>query len=131
QMVGFAVISFKENGWGGLISQGLGTSMLQIGNIARKPIVWLAPTLASAILGPISTCILHMKNNAAGAGMGTSGLVGPIGCWDTMSATTDHALLIAEIVGIYFVAPALLSLLIHLVMRRLGWVKDGDLKLQR
>lgn len=131
QMVGFAVISFKENGWGGLISQGLGTSMLQIGNIARKPIVWLAPTLASAILGPISTCILHMKNNAAGAGMGTSGLVGPIGCWDTMSATTDHALLIAEIVGMYFVAPALLSLLIHLVMRRLGWVKDGDLKLQR
>ncbi|MBO7313204.1 MAG: PTS sugar transporter subunit IIC, partial [Alistipes sp.] len=92
QMVGFAVISFKENGWGGLISQGLGTSMLQIGNIARKPIVWLAPTLASAILGPISTCILHMKNNAAGAGMGTSGLVGPIGCWDTMSVTTDHAL---------------------------------------
>lgn len=131
QMVGFAVISFKENGWGGLISQGLGTSMLQIGNIARKPIVWLAPTLASAILGPISTCILHMKNNAAGAGMGTSGLVGPIGCWDTMSATTDHALLIAEIVGMYFVAPALLSLLIHFVMRRLGWVKDGDLKLQR
>ena len=131
QMVGFAVISFKENGWGGLISQGLGTSMLQIGNIARKPIVWLAPTLASAILGPISTCILHMKNNAAGAGMGTSGLVGPIGCWDTMSATTDHALLIAEIVGMYFIAPALLSLLIHFVMRRLGWVKDGDLKLQR
>ena len=131
QMVGFAVISFKENGWGGLISQGLGTSMLQIGNIARKPIVWLAPTLASAILGPISTCILHMKNNAAGAGMGTSGLVGPIGCWDTMSVTTDHALLIAELVGMYFVAPALLSLLIHFVMRRLGWVKDGDLKLQR
>ncbi len=131
QMVGFAVISFKENGWGGLISQGLGTSMLQIGNIARKPIVWLAPTLASAILGPISTCILHMKNNAAGAGMGTSGLVGPIGCWDTMSATTDHTLLIAEIVGMYFIAPALLSLLIHFVMRRLGWVKDGDLKLQR
>lgn len=131
QMVGFAVISFKENGWGGLISQGLGTSMLQIGNIARKPIVWLAPTLASAILGPISTCVLKMENSAAGAGMGTSGLVGPIGCWDTMSATTDHALLIAEIVGMYFIAPALLSLLIHIVMKRLGWVKDGDLKLQR
>ena len=131
QMVGFAVISFRENGWGGLISQGLGTSMLQIGNIARKPIVWLAPTLASAILGPISTCILGMKNNAAGAGMGTSGLVGPIGCWDTMSSTTDHALLIAEIVGMYFIAPAILSLIIHLIMKRIGWVKDGDLKLQR
>ena len=131
QMVGFAVISFKENRWGGLISQGLGTSMLQIGNIARKPIVWLAPTLASAILGPISTCVLKMENSAAGAGMGTSGLVGPIGCWDTMSSTTDHALLIAEIVGMYFVAPALLSLLIHWGMKRLGWIKDGDLKLQR
>jgi uncharacterized membrane protein len=131
QMVGFAVISFKENRWGGLISQGLGTSMLQIGNIARKPIVWLAPTLASAILGPVSTCLLKMENSAAGAGMGTSGLVGPIGCWDTMSSTTSHALLIAEIVGMYFVAPALLSLLIHWGMKRLGWVKDGDLKLQR
>jgi uncharacterized membrane protein len=130
-MVGFAVISFRENGFGGLISQGLGTSMLQIGNIARKPIVWLAPTLAAAILGPISTCILGMTNNAAGAGMGTSGLVGPIGCWATMSATTDHTLLLAEIVGMYFVAPAILSLLIHFVMRRLGWVKEGDLKLQR
>lgn len=131
QMVGFAVISFKENGFGGLISQGLGTSMLQIGNIARKPIIWLAPTLASAILGPISTCLLGMENNAAGAGMGTSGLVGPIGCWDTMSATTDHALLIAEIVGMYFIAPALLSLTIHLVMKHLGWVVEGDMKLQR
>lgn len=131
QMVGFAVISFKENGFGGLISQGLGTSMLQIGNIARKPIIWLAPTLASAILGPISTCLLRMENNAAGAGMGTSGLVGPIGCWDTMSATTDHALLIAEIVGMYFIAPALLSLTIHLVMKHLGWVVEGDMRLQR
>ena len=131
QMVGFAVISFRENGFGGLISQGLGTSMLQIGNIARKPIVWLAPTLAAAILGPISTCILGMTNNAAGAGMGTSGLVGPIGCWATMSPTTDHTLLLAEIVGMYFVAPAILSLIIHLAMKRLGWVKEGDLKLQR
>jgi uncharacterized membrane protein len=72
-----------------------------------------------------------MENSAAGAGMGTSGLVGPIGCWDTMSATTDHALLIAEIVGIYFIAPAILSLAIHWCMKRLGWGKDGDLKLQR
>ena len=131
QMVGFAVISYKENGFGGFVSQGLGTSMLQIGNIVRKPIVWLAPTLSSAILGPISTCILRMTNNAAGAGMGTSGLVGPIGCWDTMSPTTDHILLLAEIVGMYFIAPAILSLIIHFAMKRAGWVKEGDLKLQR
>lgn len=131
QMIGFAVISFKDNGLGGLISQGLGTSMLQIGNIARKPIIWLAPTLASAILGPISTMWLKMTNNAAGAGMGTAGLVGPLGCWDTMSATTDHTLLLAEIIGLYFIAPALLSLLLHLIMKRLGWVKAGDMKLQR
>lgn len=131
QMIGFAIISFKDNGVGGLISQGLGTSMLQIGNIARKPIIWLAPTLASAILGPISTMWLKMTNNAAGAGMGTAGLVGPLGCWDTMSATTDHTLLLAEIIGLYFIAPALLSLLFHLIMKRLGWVKAGDMKLQR
>ena len=131
QMIGFAVISFKDNGLGGLISQGLGTSMLQIGNIARKPIIWLATTLASAVLGPVSTMWLKMTNNAAGAGMGTSGLVGPLGCWDTMSATTDHTLLLVEIIGLYFVAPAILSLMFHFIMKRLGWVKDGDMKLQR
>lgn len=131
QMIGFAVISFKDNGVGGLISQGLGTSMLQIGNIARKPIIWLAPTLASAVLGPVSTMWLKMTNNAAGAGMGTAGLVGPLGCWDTMSATTDHTVLLAEIIGLYFVAPAVLSLLFHIIMKRLGWVKAGDMKLQR
>lgn len=129
QMIGFAVISFKDNGIGGLISQGLGTSMLQIGNIARKPIIWLAPTLTSAILGPVSTMWLKMTNNAAGAGMGTAGLVGPLGCWDTMAPTTDHSLLLAEIIGLYFVAPALLSLTFHYIMKRLGWVKDGDMKL--
>ena len=131
QMIGFAVISYKDNGFGGLLSQGLGTSMLQVGNIARKPIIWLAPTLTAAILGPVSTVWLKMTNNAAGAGMGTSGLVGPIGCWDTMQATTDHLTLIVEIVGLYFIAPALLSLLFHYAMKRLGWVKDGDMALQR
>ncbi len=130
QMIGFAVISYKDNGMGGLISQGLGTSMLQIGNIARKPIIWLAPTLTSAILGPVSTMWLKMTNNAAGAGMGTAGLVGPLGCWDTMAATTDHSILLAEIIGLYFIAPAVLSLFFHLIMKRLGWVKDGDMKLQ-
>ena len=131
QMIGFAVISFKDNGIGGLISQGLGTSMLQIGNIARKPIIWLAPTLAAAVLGPVSTMWLGMTNSPAGAGMGTAGLVGPIGCWDAMSATTDHTLLLQQIIGLYFVAPAVLSLLFHFIMKRLGWVKDGDMKLNQ
>lgn len=129
QMIGFAVISFKDNGIGGLVSQGLGTSMLQIGNIARKPVIWLAPTLSAAILGPISTMWLKMTNNAAGAGMGTAGLVGPLGCWDTMAPTTDHGLLLIEIICLYFIAPALLSLLFHFIMKRLGWVKDGDMKI--
>lgn len=131
QMVGFAVISYKDNGMGGLISQGLGTSMLQIGNIARKPIIWLAPTLTSAILGPVSTVWLKMTNSAAGAGMGTSGLVGPIGCWESMAPTMNHTTLLIEIVGLYFIAPAVLSLLIHAAMKRMGWVKDGDMKLKR
>ena len=130
QMIGFAVISYKDNGLGGLISQGLGTSMLQIGNIARKPIIWLAPTLTSAILGPVSTMWLKMTNNAAGAGMGTAGLVGPLGCWDTMCATTDHGVLLAEIIGLYFIFPAILSLFFHFIMKRLGWIKDGDMKLK-
>lgn len=131
QMIGFAVISFKDNGIGGLISLGLGTSMLQIGNIARKPIIWLAPALAAAVLGPISTMVFKMTNSPAGAGMGTAGLVGPFGCWDSMLATTDPMVLIAEIIGLYFVAPALLSLLFHFIMKRLGWVKDGDMALKR
>ena len=131
QMIGFAVISYKDNGMGGLISQGLGTSMLQIGNIVRKPVIWLAPILTSAILGPVSTMWLGMTNNAAGAGMGTAGLVGPLGCWDTMAPTTDPSILLIKIIGFYFIAPALLSLFFHYIMKRLGWVKDGDMKLQR
>ena len=131
QMIGFAVISYKDNGVGGLISQGLGTSMLQIGNIVRKPVIWLAPILTSAILGPVSTMWLGMTNNAAGAGMGTAGLVGPLGCWDTMAPTTDHGILLIKIIGLYFIAPAVLSLFFHAIMKRLGWVKDGDMKLQR
>ena len=131
QMIGFAVISYKDNGIGRLISQGLGTSMLQIGNIVRKPIIWLAPTLASAILGPVSTMWFKMTNNAAGAGMGTAGLVGPLGCWDTMATTTDHGILLAKIIILYFIAPAILSLFFHSIMKSLGWVKNGDMKLSR
>ncbi len=129
QMIGFAVISFSDNGIGGLLSQGLGTSMLQIGNIARKPVIWLAPTLASAILGPVSTMWLHMTNNALGAGMGTAGLVGPLATYATMSETVSSGLLVTEIIGLYFVAPALISLAIHFAMKRAGWVKPGDMKI--
>ena len=129
QMVGFAVISFSENRWSGLVAQGLGTSMLQIGNIARKPVIWLAPTLASAILGPVSTVWLGMTNNALGAGMGTAGLVGPLAAYATMSDGVADNVLILKIVLLYFVAPALISLLINTLMRRMGWVKPGDMKL--
>lgn len=132
QMIGFAVISYKENGIGGLLSQGVGTSMLQIGNIMRKPIIWLAPTLTSAILGPISTVWLRMTNNSLGAGMGTSGLVGPLATYATMSPEADSAgLLIVKIVCIYFIAPAVISLGINTIMARFGWIKPGDMKLNQ
>lgn len=129
QMIGFAVIGFKDNGIAGLISQGLGTSMLQIGNIARKPIIWLAPTLTAAILGPVSTCLLKMTNNAIGAGMGTAGLVGPLATYATMSSGTDHTILIIEIICLYFIAPAVISLGINSLMKRVGWISAGDYRL--
>ena len=131
QMVGFAVISYRDNGMGGLLSQGLGTSMLQIGNIARKPVIWLAPTLTSAILGPVSTVWLQMTNNALGAGMGTSGLVGPLATFATMTeAGTAAGPLTIKILCLYFLAPALISLGIHMLMKKAGWVKAGDMKLE-
>lgn len=130
QMVGFAVISFNDNGVGGLLSQGLGTSMLQIGNIVRKPIIWLAPTLTAAILGPVSTVVFGMTNNALGAGMGTSGLVGPIATYADMTAAGGApTAIIIKIAVLHFVAPAIISLTIHFAMTRLGWVKKGDMKI--
>ena len=132
QMVGFAVISYRDNGMGGLLSQGLGTSMLQIGNIARKPIIWLAPTLTAAILGPVSTVWLQMTNNALGAGMGTSGLVGPLATFATMTeAGAAAGPLTIKILCLYFLAPALISLGIHMLMKKAGWVKAGDMKLEQ
>ena len=130
QMIGFAVISYKDNGLGGFISQGLGTSMLQIGNIVRKPVIWLAPILTSAILGPVSTVCLKMTNNALGAGMGTAGLVGPLASYATMSAQgVVTSVLMIKIAIIYFIAPACICLMIHSLMKKLGWVKAGDFKL--
>ena len=130
QMIGFAVISYKDNGIGGFISQGLGTSMLQIGNIVRRPRIWIAPTLTAAILGPISTMVFGMTNSALGAGMGTSGLVGPIATYAAMSQPgVEPVSLVLKIMLLHFIAPAAIAIAIHLAMRKLGMVKDGDMKL--
>ena len=143
QMVGFAVISFKENRWGGLVSQGLGTSMLQMGNIVKNPRIWIAPTLASAITGPIATCLFKLQMNGAAinSGMGTCGLCGPIGVWTGWVAPSEAAIARGAVAisptamdwtGLLLVAivlPAILSPAINAVVRKLGWVKDGDMKL--
>ena len=139
QMVGFAVMSFRENGVGGLVSQGLGTSMLQMPNIIRNPRVWIPPTLASAITGPIATCLFHLEMNgpAVSSGMGTCGLVGQIGVYtgwlNDIAAGTKAAIVPMDWVGlilICFVLPAVLTLLFAFFLRKWGWIKDGDLKLQ-
>ena len=138
QMVGFAVMSFKENRWGGIISQGLGTSMLQMGNIVRNPRIWIAPTLTSAITGPIATCVFKMEMNgpAISSGMGTCGLVGPIGVYtgwvDEITAGVRSAITSTDWIGLALIAiilPAVLCPLINLFFRKIGWVKDGDLTL--
>lgn len=130
QMVGFAVTSFKANGVGGLLSQGLGTSMLQFGNIMKRPQILLAPTLAGAILGPVSTCVFKMTNTATGAGMGTSGLVGQFGAFSAMSESFSAVQTVLLILLMHIVAPAVLSLLFHLLFKKVGLVKDEYLKLE-
>lgn len=125
QMIGFAVASFRDNGVSGLIAQGLGTSMLQVGNIAKRPQIWIAPTLCSAILGPVSTCIFKMTNTAAGAGMGTSGLVGQFGTFEAMAATTPIWWLLIEMALLHFILPAAITLAIDACLRKLGWVKKA------
>lgn len=132
QMVGFAVMSYRENRMGGLVAQGLGTSMLQMGNIVRNPRVWIPPTLASAITGPIATCLfaLEMNGAAVSSGMGTCGLVGPIGVVTGWMATgTPSVMDWVGLVLICFVLPAVLTWLISLPLRRFGWIKENDLKL--
>ncbi len=132
QMIGFAVISFRENKWGGLVAQGLGTSMLQMGNIVRKPLIWLPATLASAITGPVATCLFKMTNTGVAAGMGTCGMVGPIGVITTMTDTPGNnaVLMWVSIAVVCIVLPAVLSLLFSEIMRKLGWIKFGDMKLE-
>ena len=138
QMVGFAVMSFRENRWGGLAAQGLGTSMLQMGNIVCNPRIWIPPTLASAITGPIATCIFRMEMNGAAvsSGMGTCGLVGQIGVYTgwlaDIEAGTKAAITAMDWIGLVlvcFVLPAILSWLIALPLRKWGWIGEDDLKL--
>ncbi len=144
QMVGFAVLSFKENRWGGILSQGLGTSMLQMPNIIKNPKVWIAPTLTSAITGPIATCVfkLEMNGAAVSSGMGTCGLVGQIGTISGWYNPSEAAILHGAtainptfmnwfgLIMICFVLPALLCWAFGLIFRKIGWIKDGDLALE-
>ena len=143
QMIGFAVMSFRENGWGGLVSQGLGTSMLQVPNIVRNPRIWIPPTLASAITGPIATCVFKLQMNGApiNSGMGTCGLCGQIGVWTGwlnpsekalemgLTAITPGAMDWVGMVLICFVLPAALSWIFCEILRKMDWIKEGDLKL--
>lgn len=131
QMIGFAVTSYKANGIGGLVSQGVGTSMLQFANIMKHPQILIAPTLAGAILGPISTCVLKMTNTPTGAGMGTSGLVGQFGAYSAMSESFGSVKSIVLIVLMHVVAPAVLSIIIHLALKKLKIVKDEYLALEK
>ena len=138
QMVGFAVMSFRENRWGGLVSQGLGTSMLQMGNIVKNPRVWIPPTVASAITGPIATCVFHLEMNGppVSSGMGTCGLVGQIGVYtgwvNDIAAGLKTAVTPMDWIGlvlICFLFPALLSWAGGAFLRKIGWIREGDLTL--
>ncbi len=138
QMIGFAVMSFPENGFGGLISQGIGTSMLQMGNIVRNPRIWIGPIVASAVTGPLATCVFHLKMNGAAvsSGMGTCGFVGQLGVYSGWVADVESGVK-ASITGfdwlglilISFVLPAVIAPAVNILLRKAGWVKDGDMKL--
>lgn len=128
-MVGFAVASYRENKMGGLLAQGIGTSMLQVPNIVKKPIIWLPAILSSAILGPVGTMLLKMTNNATGSGMGTAGLVGQIMTWQTMTAAEPPMIVLGKILLIQIILPAIVTLIISEFMRKKNWIKFGDMKL--
>ncbi|MGF6906438.1 PTS transporter subunit IIC [Fusobacterium sp. PH5-44] len=131
QMIGFAVMSFRENGWGGLVAQGLGTSMLQVGNIAKNWKIWIPPTLASAILGPVSTLVFKFENLPIGSGMGTCGLVGQIGTITAMeNIGYSGPKLYIGILLLHFILPAIVTLGIAEIMRKKEWIKSGDMKLE-
>lgn len=126
QMIGFAVASYRENGWGGFVSQGLGTSMLQVPNIVKNPLIWIPPTLASAIIGPLATTIMPMENIPIGSGMGTAGLVGQFG---TIEAMGMSGAVMFKILLLHFILPIVLTLVISEFMRKKGWIKPDDMKL--
>lgn len=126
QMVGFAAASYRENGFGGFIAQGIGTSMLQVSNIIRNPAILIPPTLAGVLLAPIGTALLKMENNTAGAGMGTSGFVGQIMAFETMGFTTSVLL---QVIILHLLAPAVISVVLAIFLRKIGWIKPGDMKL--
>lgn len=128
-MVGFAVASYKENKFGGLIAQGVGTSMLQVPNIVRKPIIWLPAIISSAILGPVGTVFLNMQCNATGSGMGSAGFVGQIMTWQTMITYDSPAMVMVKILLLQFILPAIISYAVAEYMRKKKWIKFGDMKL--
>ena len=127
QMVGFAVMSFKENRWGGLVSQGIGTSMLQMPNIIKNPLTWIPPTLAAAITGPVATCVFQLENVPIGAGMGTCGLVGPFGIITAMPDGGTKMWI--GILLVCFILPAILTWIFGEIFRKLNWIKEGDLNI--
>ena len=127
-MIGFAVISYKDNGFEGLLAQGIGTSMLQMPNIIRKPVIWLPSIIASAILGPISTIIFKMENTPLGSGMGTCGFVGQIGTLNAMESISKGTVLL-NMALLHFILPAIISYVVYLILKNKGIIKDGDKKL--
>ncbi len=137
-MVGFAVMSFRENRWGGLVSQGIGTSMLQMGNIVKNPRIWIPAIVTSAVTGPIATCVFRLEMNGApvSSGMGTCGFVGPIGVYtgwvNDVAAGLKASITAMDWIGmalVCFLLPAVLCWALGLLCRRLGWIREGDLKL--
>lgn len=129
QMIGFAVISYRDNGLEGLLAQGLGTSMFQVPNIIKNPWIWIPPTLAGAILGPISTLVFKMENTPLGSGMGTSGLVGQISTLNAMAGARSISVLLIQILFLHFILPAVLSFIIYKIMYKQGLIKDNDMKI--
>lgn len=129
QMVGFAVASYKENKLGGLVAQGLGTSMLQIPNIVKNPLIWIPAILSSAVLGPVSSCLLKMTSSPVGSGMGSCGLVGQIAVLQTMTETTGLGIVLAEIIVMHFILPGVLTYIFAEIMYKKGFIKKGDMTL--
>lgn len=130
QMIGFATISFKDNGLKGVLAQGLGTSMLQVPNIYKNWKIWIPPTLASAIIGPIAIIYFNMENTALESGMGSCGLVGQIGTFNAMKSKYDTSYILTSILILQIIAPAIISYLIYIFMKKKNWIKDGDMKLR-